>query len=35
MFAVLDKEKPEAENIRALNLVAVKHSAVQVTRLTL
>jgi hypothetical protein len=35
MFAPLDKAKPVTENIRGLNLAAVKHTTVQVTRLTL
>jgi hypothetical protein len=33
MFAILDKAKPDIENIRGLNLVAVIHATVQVTRL--
>jgi hypothetical protein len=35
MFATLDKVKPDAENIRGLNLAAVKHTTVEVTRLPL
>jgi hypothetical protein len=35
MFATLDKEKPDTENIRGLNLAAVKHTTVQVIRMTL
>jgi hypothetical protein len=35
MFAALDKANPDAGNISGLNLVAVKHTAVQVTRLPL
>jgi hypothetical protein len=35
MFAPLDKAKPATENIRVLNLAAVKHMTVQVTRLLL
>jgi hypothetical protein len=31
----LDKAKPDMENIRGLNLAAVKHTTVQVTRLLL
>jgi hypothetical protein len=33
MFATLDKAKPDTGNIRGLNLAAVKHTTVQVTRL--
>jgi hypothetical protein len=33
MFATLDKAKPDIESIRGLNLAAVKHTTVQVTRL--
>jgi hypothetical protein len=33
MFAILDKVKPDIENIRGLNLAAVRHTTVQVTRL--
>jgi hypothetical protein len=33
LFATLDKVKPDIENIRGLNLAAVKHRTVQVTRL--
>jgi hypothetical protein len=35
MFAILDKANPYIEIIRGLNLAAVKHKAVQVTRLPL
>jgi hypothetical protein len=35
MFATLDKANPDTENIRGLNLAAVKHTTVQVTRLLL
>jgi hypothetical protein len=35
MFAPLDKPMPVTENIRGLNLAAVKHTTVQVTRLSL
>jgi hypothetical protein len=35
MFAVLDKAKPDIENIRGLNLAVVKLATVQVTRLPL
>jgi hypothetical protein len=35
MFATLDKAKPNIGNIRGLNLAAVKHRTVQVTRLPL
>jgi hypothetical protein len=35
MFAVLDKTKPEIENRIGLNLVVVKLTAVQVTKLSL
>jgi hypothetical protein len=35
MFATLDKAKPDAENIRGLNLAAVMSVTVQVTRLSL
>jgi hypothetical protein len=35
MFAPLDKAKPVTENIGGLNLAAVKHTTVQVTRLPL
>jgi hypothetical protein len=35
MFATLDKAKPVTENTRGLNLAAVKHTTVQVTRLPL
>jgi hypothetical protein len=33
MFATLDKANPDTGNIRSLNLAAVKHTTVQVTRL--
>jgi hypothetical protein len=35
MYATLDKVKPDTGNMRGLNLVAVKHMTVQVTRLLL
>jgi hypothetical protein len=35
MFAALAKAKPDTGNIRGLNLAAVKHATVQVTRLPL
>jgi hypothetical protein len=35
MFATLDKATPDTGNIRALNLAAVKHTTVQMTRLLL
>jgi hypothetical protein len=35
VFAILDKAKPDVESIRGLNLAAVKHTTVQVTRLPL
>jgi hypothetical protein len=35
MFAILDKAKPDIENIRGLNLATVRHTTVQVTRLLL
>jgi hypothetical protein len=35
MFAILDTAKPDVENIRGLNLAAVRHTTVQVTRLLL
>jgi hypothetical protein len=35
MFATLDKANPDTENIRGLNLAAVKHTTAQVTRLLL
>jgi hypothetical protein len=35
MFAVQDKAKSHTENIRGLNLAAVKLTAVQVTKLSL
>jgi hypothetical protein len=35
MFAAWDKTKPDVENIRGLNLAAVKLMAVQVTKLPL
>jgi hypothetical protein len=34
-FAVYDKVKPDAENIRGLNLVVVKLTTIQVTKLPL
>jgi hypothetical protein len=33
MFAILGKAKPVTENIRGLNLAAVKHTTIQVSRL--
>jgi hypothetical protein len=33
MFTILDKVKPDIESIRGLNLAAVNHMTVQVTRL--
>jgi hypothetical protein len=35
MFAILDKANPDIESIRGLNVAAVKHTTVQVTRLPL
>jgi hypothetical protein len=35
MFAILDKAKTDTENIRGLNLAAVRHVTVQVTKLPL
>jgi hypothetical protein len=35
MFTAQDRVKPDAENIRALNLAVVKLTTVQVTRLLL
>jgi hypothetical protein len=35
MFAILDKVKPDTENIRDLNLAVVRHVTVQVTKLVL
>jgi hypothetical protein len=35
MFAILDKANSDTGNIRGLNLAAVKHRTVQVTRLLL
>jgi hypothetical protein len=35
MFATLDKANLDTRNIRGLNLAAVKHTTVQVTRLLL
>jgi hypothetical protein len=32
MFAALEQVKPNTENIRDLNLAAVKHTTVQVTK---
>jgi hypothetical protein len=34
-FAAYDKAKPDTENIRGLNLLAVKFTTVQVTKLPL
>jgi hypothetical protein len=33
MFAILDKAKPGIESTRSLNVAAVKHTTVQMTRL--
>jgi hypothetical protein len=33
IFAILDKAKADIEGIRDLNLAAVKHTTVEVTRL--
>jgi hypothetical protein len=33
MFATLDRAKPDTGNTRGLNLAAVKHTTVQVSRL--
>jgi hypothetical protein len=35
VFAILDKAKPDVENIRGLNLAAVRYTTVHVTRLPL
>jgi hypothetical protein len=35
MFAILDMAKPDTGNTKGLNLVAVKRTTVQVTRLPL
>jgi hypothetical protein len=35
LFTILDKAKPDTENIRGLNLAAVMCMTVQVTRLSL
>jgi hypothetical protein len=35
MFIILEMAKPEIESIRGLNLAAVRHTTVQVTRLPL
>jgi hypothetical protein len=35
MFSILNKAKPDIENIRDLNLAVVKHMAVQVIKLVL
>jgi hypothetical protein len=35
MFPTLDKANPDKWNIRGLNMAAVKHTTVQVTRLLL
>jgi hypothetical protein len=32
MFATMEKANPDAGNIRGLNLAAVKHTTVQVTK---
>jgi hypothetical protein len=34
MFVILGKVKPDIESIRGLNLAMVKHTTVQVTRLS-
>jgi hypothetical protein len=33
MFAILDKAKPDMESISGLNLAAIMHTTVQVTKL--
>jgi hypothetical protein len=35
IFAILDKAKPNKESIRDLNLAAVMHTTVQMTKLPL
>jgi len=35
MFATYDKAKPHIESVRRLNLAAVKHTTVEVTKLPL
>jgi hypothetical protein len=35
MFAILDKAKPDTENVRDLNLAVVRHMTVPVTKLVL
>jgi hypothetical protein len=35
MFAILDKAKPDTENMRDLNLVVVRHLIVEVIKLVL
>jgi hypothetical protein len=35
MFAILDNEKPDIENIRDLNLAVVRHMIIQVLKLVL
>jgi hypothetical protein len=35
MFAMLDKAKPDTENIRHLNMAVVRHMTVQVIKLVL
>jgi hypothetical protein len=35
MFAAQDKAKPDIENVRGLNLAAVKLTTVQITKLPL
>jgi hypothetical protein len=35
VFAILDKAKPDTENIRYLNLAVVRHMTVQVIKLVL
>jgi hypothetical protein len=35
MLAILDKAKPDTENIRDLNLAVVRHMAVQMIKLPL
>jgi hypothetical protein len=35
IFEILDKVKPNTENVRGLNLVAVKHMAIKVKKMSL
>jgi hypothetical protein len=35
MFTIVDKANTDTANIRGLNLVAVKHTAIQVNKLSL